>query len=133
MSEKARRGNPSPKPNARKLSMDGRKSVIRSERAKNAAMNAGEQGITIAPKKKPYNNALITGFLWEINLVCGRKREKSILNINKIEINPKIPNAIGEIILMAPVREDCRIVVNSNPRTSMKAMTPRVINRPNMA
>lgn len=51
--EKAKSGKPRPIPNTKKFSMLEVKSPIRAARVRKAAMKAGLQGITIAPKKKP--------------------------------------------------------------------------------
>ena len=46
-------GKPIPSPKNKKLSMLSVKLVIKAVLAKNAAINAGLQGITMAPKKNP--------------------------------------------------------------------------------
>jgi len=61
--EKANNGKPRPNPNARKLVIFARNSVVVVARAKKAAMNPGLHGKTIAPKKNPKVNALTNGFL----------------------------------------------------------------------
>lgn len=53
INEKARRGKPSPIPNPKKFSMLDAKLLMIKALAKNAPMNAGLHGRTIAPKKKP--------------------------------------------------------------------------------
>ena len=53
-----------------------------------------------------------------------------MLNISKILIIPKIPNAIGEIIEIAFVNEAEKIAVKSNPTINMDSITPNVTTRP---
>ena len=54
-------GNPRPIPKERKLNILEKKSPNKRALAKNAVTNAGLQGRTIAPKKKPKINALFRG------------------------------------------------------------------------
>ena len=56
-------GDPRPIPKERKLNMLEKKSPNKRALAKNVAMNAGLQGRTIAPKKKPKIKALFRGLL----------------------------------------------------------------------
>ncbi len=133
INEKARRGNPIPIPNPKKFSMlDAKLSMIKA-RAKNAPMNAGLHGRTIAPKKNPYVRALIVGCLLVGVLSLGINFPKSTLKINRRLKNPKIPNAIGEIIPTTFVKDFCRNVVKINPKRSMKIITPKVMSKPNKA
>jgi len=102
--------------------------------AKKALINAGLQGITIAPKKKPYNNAVKRGLLVIGDLILlGNILERSTLKIKSRLITPKIPKAIGETIPITLVKDFCRIVVKSRPKTSIKIITPRVIISPSEA
>jgi len=59
-------GNPNPNPNPIKPVMLEIKLLKRMALAKNAAINAGLHGITIAPKKKPKMNALFNGLLFAV-------------------------------------------------------------------
>ena len=53
ITENSSKGKPIPKPKARKLEIFDRKSGIVAALVNKTAMNAGLQGTTIAPKKKP--------------------------------------------------------------------------------
>ena len=99
--------------------------------AKNAAINAGLQGITMAPKKNPNKNAFVIGFLAPGVFILGINLLKSKLKIKNMLMIPKIPNAMGEIIEITFVRDSWRIVVNIRPRAIIKARTPATTNRPN--
>lgn len=73
--------------------------------AKKAAMKAGLQGITIAPKKKPYRKAFSFGFLLVGVFGFGINLEMSKSNKSKMLTIPRIENAIGEIIPIIFVKE----------------------------
>lgn len=47
-------------------------------------------------------------------------------------IRNKMPNAIGDIIPTIFVSDTCSIVVNNNPKTAIKRITPALIINPNM-
>ncbi len=61
--ERTNNGKPIPNPKNKKFDILAKKFVTKSARVKNAAINAGLQGMTIAPKKNPNINALSNGFL----------------------------------------------------------------------
>ena len=104
--EKASNGKPRPNPNARKLRLFARNSVVVVARAKKAAMNPGLQGKTIAPKKNPNVNALTNGFLDNFGVrAAGINLAKSILKMSSKLIMKSIPNAIGEIIFTTVVSD----------------------------
>ena len=58
--------------------------------------------------------------------------EKSKLKIkNKLTI-AKIPNAMGEIISMAFVKDDCKNFVKINPNINKEVITPMAVITPNI-
>ena len=132
-SEKNKRGNPRPIPKKTKFNIVLKKFENNKDLAKNAEINAGLQGITIAPKKNPYNKAFITGLFAVGVFGFGINLEKSTLNINAILTRIKIPKAIGEIIPITLVRENLKIVVKTNPRININNITPKTIKTPNIA
>ena len=92
--------------------------------ANNTIREAGLQGNTIAPKKKPKTKELMKGFLSAGDFICGKSREKSKLNIkNKLTI-AKIPNAIGEIIPITFVKDAWRNFVKIKPIKNIDVITP---------
>ena len=60
--ENNKRGVPIPIPKNKKLNIFVKKFVTKRDLAKRAAIKAGLQGTTIAPKKNPNINALSKGF-----------------------------------------------------------------------
>lgn len=108
------------------------KSVVDVLIANKTISDAGLQGRTIAPKKIPNKNELISGFFKIGEEIFGIKFEKLKLKIrNKLTI-PKIPNAIGEIIDIAFVKEASRIFVKINPTMKREVITPSVTNSPSL-
>ena len=130
--ESASNGVPIPNPKDRKLSIFAKALVVIATLAKNAAINAGLQGITIAPKNNPKRNALSIGFFVVGVFALGRYFPISISKINKRLINPKITNAIGEITPMTLVKDNWKNVVKINPIDNMKTITPKVTNTPSI-
>ena len=61
--ENASSGKPRPTPKAVKFNMLEVKLLNKKARERNAAIKPGLQGMTIAPKKKPYNRAFRVGCL----------------------------------------------------------------------
>lgn len=92
--------------------------------------DAGLHGRTIAPKKKPKRNALSKGFLDFGVTIFGMNLEKSKLNIRNKPMIARIVNAIGEIIPIALVNEDCKNFVNINPNKNIEDMTPKATTKP---
>jgi hypothetical protein len=134
ISEKASSGNPIPIPKNTKLRMFSRKLVVETVLVKRTAINAGLQGTTIAPKKKPNKNALNQGFLVPVGAwTLGRNLPMSILNINRRLINSRMPKAIGDTTPTTLVRDTCKNVVNTSPSRDMDKITPEVITTPNKA
>lgn len=106
------------------------KSIVDVLIANNTISEAGLQGNTINPKKKPKLNELKKGFLNVGDFILGKSREKSKSNIrNKLTI-AKIPKAIGEIIPIAFVKEDCKNVVKINPNRNIEDITPNATTTP---
>ena len=133
ISEKIRSGKPIPIPKNKKRRIFPRKSIVDIVLVKRTAMNRGLQGITIAPKKKPNNNALSIGFLAAGVWVLGINLPMSILNISNKLIIISMPNAIGEIISITLVRDTFKIVVKISPNNVMNRTTPKVTIDPNNA
>jgi hypothetical protein len=82
------------------------KSIVVTPIVNKAAINAGLQGITIAPKKNPKTKALRKGLLrigaltfFGIILLKSKSRIRKMLMIDRI------PNAIGEITPITFVNE----------------------------
>lgn len=93
--------------------------------------DAGLQGKTIAPKKKPKTNELSKGFFVIGALIClGNNFEKSKLKIKNKLINARTPKAMGEIIAIALVREACKNCVKINPTKNIEVITPKVTSKP---
>ena len=63
--------------------------------------------------------------------IFGINRPRSKLNIKNKLIIVRIPNAIGEIILIALVNDPCKKKVKINPNKNIDKMTPKVIITPN--
>lgn len=122
-----------PMPKNKKLRVFKIKSIIASVLANNAAMNAGLHGTTIAPKKKPYKNAVNKGLFVAGAAICGKYLPKSISNINNKLITANIPNAIGETMPITVVKDFCSIVVNISPSRNMNNITPAVTISPRRA
>ena len=133
ISEKTRSGKAIPTPKNRKRRRFPRKSIVDTVLVKRTAMNRGLQGITIAPKKKPNNNALSIGFLAAGVWVLGMNLPMSMLNISSKLIITSMPKAIGEIISITLVRETFKIVVKTSPNNVMNRTTPKVTINPNNA
>lgn len=130
MNESANSGEAIPNPKNRKFRMFAKAFVVKATLAKNAAINAGLHGITIAPKNNPNKNALSFGFLTVGVFDLGINLPKFISNINAKLTNPSIVNAIGEIIPITFVKDICKSVVKINPSVSMNKTTPRVTKAP---
>jgi len=106
--------------------------VIVTDLANKAAISNGLHGITIAPKKNPYKNALIYGFFDSGVTIWGNfKKLIFILNINFIDIIANIINAIGEIIPIILFKDNSNMLVNNNPIININVITPRDIIIPN--
>jgi len=120
-------------PNERKLAILVTKLSNNKALAKKAAIKAGLQGITMAPKKKPKPNALFKGFLLIGAFILGKNLEKSTLNIRNKLIIPNIAKAIGETIAITLVKDCCNKVVKIRPKSNMKIMTPKTTIAPNKA
>ena len=117
-------GRDIPTPKNMKLNKFVVKSIVDVLIANNIIREAGLQGNTIAPKKKPKTKELMKGFLAVGDFICGKSREKSKLNIkNKLTI-AKIPNAIGEIIPITFVSEAWRNFVKIKPIKNIDVITP---------
>ena len=129
--EKASRGRAIPIPKNMKLNRFVTKPIVDVLIANKTINDAGLQGKTIAPKKKPKIKDVANGFFVTGARNClGNNLEKSKLNIrNKLTI-AKIPKAIGDIIPITLVREACRNFVNINPIRNMEDMTPEVTINP---
>lgn len=123
-----------PAPKAKKLSMLPAKLDVETvARVSNAIIKAGLQGITIAPKKKPNENALSRGFLRRGTFALGNILVKSKLNIKNRLITIRIPNAIGDIMRMTDVKDVRRNKVKITPTKSMNKITPNVTRTPTRA
>ena len=134
INENANNGNPSPNPKPRKLVIPDKNCVVVAALAKNAAIKAGLQGKTIAPKKNPNEKALTKGFLESFGVLAfGMNLPKSTSNIKSKLITNKIPKAIGETIFITLVSDAWNKVVKTMPIKSMNAMTPSVAINPNRA
>ena len=128
--ENNNRGRAIPIPKKIKLSKLVVKLIVEVLIANKTIRDAGLHGKTMAPKKKPKRNEVRIGFLAMGALTFGKNLEKSRLNIRNILTTAKIPNAMGEIIPMAFVREACKNLVKINPTKNMEDMTPRATIRP---
>ena len=133
INENKSKGKPRPKPKKIKFKTLLRKLSKSRARAKKAPINPGLQGITIAPKKKPYSRAFRTGFFVFIVLALGRNFPMSISKIKKMLIIPNMVKAIGEIIPITFVNEYCKTVVKTKPIRNINKITPNVIKNPNNA
>lgn len=128
--ENSSNGVPIPTPNSRKLIRLFMKLVVEVEIANSIARLAGLQGNTISPKNNPNKKASHNGFccIGELNL--GKILPMSTLNIIKILIIARIPNAIGLIIPIALVRDFCKKKVNISPKINIETITPNVTVNP---
>ena len=99
--------------------------------ANSIAKDAGLHGSTIAPKKSPKMKALRRGFLVTGALTLGKSFPKSKLNIKKILMMVKIPNAIGEIIPITFVKDFCKKKVKIKPNKNIEVKTPKLTTIPN--
>ena len=95
--------------------------------ANNTIKDAGLQGRTIAPKNKPKINALNSGFFCNGAFTLGKNFPISKLNIIKILIIPRMPNAIGLIISIDFVKDSWSRNVKINPKINIETITPEVI------
>ena len=100
--------------------------------AKSMTKEAGLQGKTIAPKKKPKIKEGKNGFFVTGALIFGKILPKSMLKINKMLTNANIPKAIGETIPMAFVKDDCKNLVNIKPNKNIEETTPKVTITPSI-
>lgn len=94
---------------------------------KRVMVNEGSLGITIIPKKNPNKRALNKGILVvviDVNLFKLR------LNINKKATKNKIIKAMGEATPVAIFKETFRIVVKTNPTSSINRIIPKLTIRP---
>lgn len=106
------------------------KLVVEVDMANKIARDAGLQGKTISPKNNPNKNASHKGFccIGELNL--GKSFPISKLNIIKMLMMARIPNAIGLIIPMELVRDFCNKKVKINPKINIETITPNVTVNP---
>jgi hypothetical protein len=103
-------------------------------------MNPGLHGITIAPKKNPYKNALIHGFFtmgarpfgknFHISIFLSETSDMIPVMISTRLITNKMPKAMGEIISTMPVKDTSKIVVNMRPIKNINRITPDVTTSP---
>ena len=128
--ENNNRGRAIPIPKNTKFNRLVVKPIVEVLIANRTIRDAGLHGKTMAPKKKPKINEVKIGFLVIGALTFGKNLEKSRLNIRKILTTAKIPNAMGEIIPIAFVREACKNLVKINPTKNMEDMTPRATIKP---
>ena len=128
--ENNNRGRAIPIPKNTKFNRLVVKPIVEVLIANRIIRDAGLHGKTMAPKKKPKINEVKIGFLVIGALTFGKNLEKSRLNIRKILTTAKIPNAMGEIIPIAFVREACKNLVKINPTKNMEDMTPRATIKP---
>ena len=117
-------GRDIPTPKNMKLNKFVVKSIVDVLIANNTIREAGLQGNTIAPKKKPKIKELKKGFLSIGDFICGKSREKSKLNIKNKLMIAKIPNAIGETIPITFVKDACKNFVKINPNKNIEDITP---------
>ena len=117
-------------PKNMKLSKFVAKPIVDVLIANNITKEAGLQGNTISPKKKPKLNELKKGFLSVGDFIWGKSLEKSKLNIKNKLTTAKIPKAIGEIIPIAFVKEVCRNFVKINPNKNIEDITPIATTTP---
>ncbi len=129
--EKINSGAAIPIPKMIKLNRLAIKLMVDVLIAKSITKEAGLQGSTIAPKKNPKINELKKGFLVTGAWIFGKSFPKSTLNINKILINARIPNAIGEIIPIAFVKDSCKSFVKIKPNKNIEEIIPNVTISPN--
>lgn len=114
-----------PMPKSKKFNRLNKKLIVDVETAKSTISGAGLQGKTIAPKNRPKMNALNRGLLFLVGVFgVGIIFEKSKLNIKKMLTIVNIPNAIGEIIPIALVKDSLSNPVKINPTINIEIMTP---------
>ena len=133
------RGKPTPTPKNRKRKTFCTKSRVDTALANRMAINPGLHGTTIAPKKKPYRNALTHGFRAMGARPFGRNLQISISTPVTSDLMPvtisiklmtsKIPKAIGETTWTTLVKETSNSVVKTSPSRNINSMTPVVIIR----
>ena len=128
--ENNNRGRPMPMPKKRKLPKLVIKLVVDVLIAKRTISDAGLQGSTIAPKKNPKPNAVLSGFLPTGVRNFGKNLLISILKINTKLIRARMPKAMGEIMPIALVNDACKSCVKISPMTNMDATTPKVTITP---
>ncbi len=129
--EKASKGRAIPIPKKMKLNRFVTKPMVDVLMANKTINDAGLQGKTIAPKKKPKIKEVANGFLViGAFIFFGIILVKSKLNMRNKLTRAKIPKAIGDMIPMTLVREACRNFVNINPIRNIEDMTPAVTINP---
>ena len=129
--EKTSKGRAIPIPKNMKLNKFVTKSTVEVLIANKTIRDAGLQGKTIAPKKKPKIKDVTNGFFVIGALIFfGNNLLKSKLKIKNKLTTAKIPKAIGDIIPMALVNEACKNFVNINPTKNKEEITPRVTINP---
>jgi len=123
-------GKAIPIPKNRKLRKFVINETVEVEIANNTMSVAGLHGSTIRPKNEPKMNELKYGFFRTGACVLGKNLPISKLKISNIEIIPRMPKAIGEMIPMALVNDSCNSSVKIKPINSMERITPLVMIRP---
>ena len=108
------------------------KLIVEVDIAKRITREAGLQGITIAPKKRPKRKEVFVGFVPVLIEYLGRNFVKSTSNIRRILTTARIANTIGEIIPITFVRDSFKMNEKINPNVNIEVIIPAVIIHANL-